>query len=240
MHLGEGVSERTSGTSIIGARAAIAAMMGVMFNGQRDVYDAAGYAKALTFNDYYGAYRRQDVAKRIVAAPPAETWRLEPEILDGTDEKDAGDDTEFAKAVQELASVGDAEQWLVDKPGLFHVLHRLDRVTGIGRYGLLFLGLNDGMPLDEPVQPGALDGPADLLYMTVYSEGNATHRRLRRQSQPRPATACPNTTAWPPGPTQASMRKRVHWTRCIHVAEGVDDDDVFGTPRLEAVWNRLH
>jgi hypothetical protein len=31
----------------------------------------------------------------------------------------------------------------------------------------------------------------------------------------------------------------IHWTRVIHVAEGLLGDEVYGTPALEAVWNLL-
>lgn len=228
----------SGGASALGARAALAAVLGVMFNGRRDVYDAAGYAKALTYADYYGAYRRQDIARRIVSAAPAETWRLDPLILDGHDEADAADDTDFAAAVRELAGAGQAGQFLHDQPGLFHVLHRLDRVTGIGRYGVLFLGLRDGLPLDQPVKAGALDGPADLLYMTVYSEGSAAIDAYD-EDPASPRFGLPQYYRLATRTEGDAAHRRVHWTRCIHVAEGADDDDVFGAPRLEAVWNRL-
>ena len=222
----------TTDGSILGARAALAAMMGVIFNGQRDIYEAAGYAKTLTYLDYCGVYRRQDIARRIVSAVPSETWRLDPTILDGNDETDGADDTEFAAAVQELAAVGQPGQFLLDQPGLFQVLHRLDRVAGIGCYGVLFLGLNDGQTIDQPLKQGACRGVSDLLYMTVYGEGNARIEQYDddpaspRYGLPLYYTLSTRTNA-------GQLQKRVHWTRCIHVAEGVDDDDVFGTPRSE-------
>lgn len=226
------------GGSMLGARAALAAMLGVLFNGKRDVYEAAGYAKQLTYLDYHGVYRRQDIARRIVSAAPAETWRLDPAVLDGNDEADAADDTEFAASVQELAAVGQADQFLIDQPGLFQVLHRLDRVAGIGRYGILFLGLNDGLPLHEPVGQGKLKGPEDLLYLAVYSEENAPIESYDANPAS-PRYGLPEFYSLSTRTNAGQVKKRVHWTRCIHVAEGIDDDEVFGTPRLESVWNRL-
>lgn len=232
------MSTTNMGGSMLGARAALAAMLGVIFNGQRDIYDAAGYAKTLTYMDYYGVYRRQDIARRIVSAAPTETWRLDPTILDGNDEADAADDTPFAEAVQELAAVGQSGQFLIDQPGLFQVLHRLDRVAGIGRYGVLFLGINDGQPPDQPLARGACKGASDLLYTTVYGEGDARIEQYDDDpASPRYGLPLYYTLSTRINAGQA--QKRVHWTRCIHVAENVDDDDVFGTPRLESVWNRL-
>jgi hypothetical protein len=39
--------------------------------------------------------------------------------------------------------------------------------------------------------------------------------------------------------TEATLQKSVHWTRIIHVAEDCLEDDINGTPQLEAVLNRL-
>jgi len=41
------------------------------------------------------------------------------------------------------------------------------------------------------------------------------------------------------GATSASTSVRAHWSRVIHIAEETTENDVFGTPRLEAVVNRL-
>ena len=39
-------------------------------------------------------------------------------------------------------------------------------------------------------------------------------------------------------PRGTSIRD-VHWTRIIHIAEGLLEDDVYGRPRLRAIWNQL-
>jgi hypothetical protein len=36
-----------------------------------------------------------------------------------------------------------------------------------------------------------------------------------------------------------ALARPVHWTRIIHIAEGVLDNEVFGLPALERVWNLL-
>lgn len=42
-----------------------------------------------------------------------------------------------------------------------------------------------------------------------------------------------------PGGTQSTSKIRVHHTRVLHLAEGLLEDDVNGTPRLEGVYNRF-
>lgn len=39
--------------------------------------------------------------------------------------------------------------------------------------------------------------------------------------------------------TSQEMQEPVHWSRIIHLAEGCLDNDVYGMPRLERVWNLL-
>ena len=33
--------------------------------------------------------------------------------------------------------------------------------------------------------------------------------------------------------------KKVHWSRIIHVTDGLLDDEFYGFPRLQRVWNKL-
>ena len=42
-----------------------------------------------------------------------------------------------------------------------------------------------------------------------------------------------------PGTTSSTTTKRVHWSRVLHIAEELLEDDIYGTPRLESVYNTL-
>lgn len=50
--------------NLLAERTRMAGLLGQLMNGRRDIYAAAGYPQALTFHDYHGAYRRQDIARR--------------------------------------------------------------------------------------------------------------------------------------------------------------------------------
>lgn len=218
-------------------RLSLAGASGRMYGGSRDVFDAAGYEKLLSFEVMYDAYRRQDVAKRIVRAAPDETWRLPPTILDGANTEDGSDSTPFAEAVGQL--VAGMQTGAADAPpGLWHYASRLDRISGIGRYGCMLLGVRDGQELDQPLQPGKRD-LKDLLYVSVFHEGTADIVEYARDKND-PRYGKPLFYTLTIGSEEvATATKRVHWTRVIHVAEDLEDDDTFGTPRLEACWNRV-
>lgn len=227
--------------SILGDRAAVSNSvgMGTLFDGRRDVFGAAGYPVELTFDDFNDAYKRQDIARRIVAAKPAETWRLRPTVLDGATVEKARDNTPFAQAVEELAEGTNLDDIEDTRLNLWQALHRLDRVAGIGRYGVLYIGVRDGKDPEEPLERGAGKSMADLLYLSVFNEKSAIIDTLVLDPQS-PRFGLPEyyrlTVKAGDGATTKEMR--AHWTRCIHIAEDVDDDDLFGTPRLEACFNR--
>ena len=77
------VRELLAVNSALVERLSMLSNLGMSFDGKRDIYTSAGYKKALTFDDYYGAYRRQDIARRVVIAPANETWRKPPSVMDG-------------------------------------------------------------------------------------------------------------------------------------------------------------
>lgn len=225
--------------SMLTERLSIIAGLGMGFGGKRDIYTEAGYKKLLTYEDFYGAYRRQDVARRVVRAPADESWRKAPEILDGSDPDTARDDTEFVKAWNQLANgtgVGDKPE---GSRGLLHYLSRADRISGIGRYGLLYLGARDGEAPDQPLKKGALNGPDDLLFVGTYAEGNAAISTSSADRSNERYTLPEHYNLTVTGATTTSTL-RAHWTRCIHIAEDLENDDIYGQPRLEACWNRIY
>jgi hypothetical protein len=213
--------------STLMGRAAAAQRLGKSFGGERNLYEALGYKRNLTFQDYYSRYARQDIARRIVEAPVDSTWRQKPEISQGDPETE----TPFEKAVADL----------VQQRQLWHYLKRLDRLSGIGEFGVMLLGFNDGAELDQPVQSAT-----ELLYLQPLLQHSVQIERYvidtgdERYALPEMYKLKPNTdTMDATQPQLVRTDQRVHWTRVIHVAEGLEENDVFGTPRLKAVFNRL-
>jgi len=218
-------------TSVIVSRATLAGQLGESFGGDRELYTACGYPFTITFQRYNGRYTRQDIAKRIVNAYPDATWRGVPEVYETEKIKEKGKETDFETAWNEL----------IKTLPIYHYLNRIDRVAGIGRYGVLLLGFDDGRPYSSPVQ-----GAKELLFLQPYSENNAgidtiiTDRKDKRYGLPEYYKMKMGAGRNESGPKMTTtIEERVHWSRVIHVAENCAESDVYGTPRLECVYNRL-
>lgn len=208
------------------SRAQLQASLGKTFGGNRNLYQACGYKTNLEYVDYRQRYDRQDIARRVVNAYPDATWRGDPQIIEDDDPKVT---TAFEKSWQEL----------LDQLNVFHYLHRIDRLAGIGSYGVLLVGFDDKEDLSTPVKTAKR-----VLYLQPYDEDQAaidstvSDTKDPRYGLPEIYTITRESATSSSGSTQTSTI-RVHWSRVLHVAEGTLDSDVFGTPRLQAVYNRL-
>lgn len=205
------------------------------FQGHRKLYDVLGYPITISFEDMYSTYKRENIAKRLVAFPAQESWKSPPEIRDGDGNfKEAKTDTAFVK------------EWskLVKRLRIYHYLYRIDKLTGIGQYGVLFLGARDGGGFDKPVSAAN-----DLLYLQPYMQTSATVERYDENGQS-PRFGLPEfykidfsrnseSSGTSPTPSKMLTQQAVHWSRVLHVAEDLDESEVFGTPRLESVYNLL-
>lgn len=207
-------------TPLIG-RKILSGLAGQHFNGDRDLYTTMGYPKALSVEDFFDAYLRQDIAGRIVDAFPDATWREAPELVCQND------------ALQSQFDALDREL------RLYRTLHRADRLAGIGHYGVLVLGLDGGEPMDQP----ANGSNYRLLYVQPHSERTA--QIIRWDDDPtsprygKPKTYRITTGVNWTGAGASQRTVNVHHSRVIHFAERALEDESIGTPRLERIWNRL-
>lgn len=184
-----------------------------------DLYTALDYPLNITYDDYVQKYKRQDIANRIVKAPVQGTWRDDPIIYEAKDT-----DTPFEEEFSNLA---------VDTK-LYFYLSKLDILSTLGRYAVLFLGLNDDT---DPALPAAK--AEGLSYVTPIPENRATIQTWE-QDVSSPRYGLPLTYSITANmETNATVNRTVHWSRIIHVAENTLDSDVYGIPYLEPVYNRL-
>lgn len=223
------IGSRFSGlASALISRAKLAAKAGMTFDDKRDLYKVLGYKRSLVFSDYLDRYNRGGIAGRIVDSMSASTWRTPPRIKDNS----SNDITEFDKVVARLTT----------RLNMYHYFERADKLSGIGSYGLLLIGAPG--PLEHPIP--RLNGEGEILYFSVFNEGDTTvHSLENNTSSPRfglpllydikmlganaTATISPETT----------IQRKVHHSRIIHIAEGLVEDEIHGTPRLQRVWNYL-
>ncbi|SDF83396.1 anti-CBASS protein Acb1 family protein [Thalassobaculum litoreum] len=206
-----------------------------LFDGRRKVWDSLGYPglRERTAEFYWFRYKYQDIARRIVRAPADGTWQKPPVVQEDPDPEVS---TPFEQAWETLQK----------RLHVYAMCKRADRIAGIGRYGVILLGVRDGRNLDQPM--GTLSNESDVLYLSVYGEPHAKvaawNNNPKSDRFGRPELYDIHLAADVQGGGfktffQSVATTRVHWTRIIHIADELDEDDIFGTPRLEAVMNRL-
>jgi len=204
---------------------------GYQYGTDRNLYQVLGYKRDVGYKDFWESYRRFGIAHRIISAMPKATWG------DGfslAEDEDTENDTEFEK------------KWtcVARSTNIVHYFERADRIAGIGQYGLLLIGLNDGKKLKDAVVPKSIrtDGPDNgILYLRPISENNAEIREAE-QSKSSPRFGRPisyNITVKAGDTSLEAGTLEVHHSRVIHIAENLDEDEVFGTPRLRPVYNLL-
>lgn len=202
--------------------------LGETYGGDRQRYETLGYEKNPTVEDYWRRFSRQDVARTIVSEPPKQTWKEQPNV---TDDENDENQTTFEEEVNET---------LFDDMGAIRDLRRADVLAGIGRYGIVLIGFDDvtdESQLAQPVDEAQINGLEDVNYLQPFSEeavrgepnlgDDPTDERYRK-----------------PETYEIEFEEKrgpvdVHWSRVIHVAEQALDNEVFGTPRLQPVLNRL-
>lgn len=199
---------------------------GQTFDGNRDLWGTFGYNRFLRVQDLYVKYTRQDIARTIVEAPCDALW-TRPPVLKG--------DQAFLTAWAALNKSVD----------VWDTLLRADYCLGWSRFSIIVLGLDDGGRLEQPA--GFREG-RKILYMQPYSElGVQIHDYENDPGSPRFGLpkfyqiSINETEQGQAGRTLAVPRLafKVHWTRVVHMADKVVEDNVFGRPRLEGVYNLL-
>lgn len=231
------LSDFRAASSVLMDRFRFAGMQGITFGGMRDLYQILGYRRVLTYFDYRDRYARGGIAKAIVDAYPSATWRGGVEVFE---DKDPKTDTEFEKAFKELDG----------RLGIWPTLQQADVLTGLSTFSVLLIGTADGKVAEELPRGG------EIKFLKTFSGGGGSNL-MRRSASTNTFEAAARVQAYDVDPTSErfgeplvySIRTtngeigyslvNVHWSRVIHFAEGCLEDNVFGIPTLESVWNLL-
>lgn len=206
------------------------------YGGDRDIYEALGYKDTLVFDDYIARYFRQDIAKAIIDRPVQASWKGDIEVIENTRSKR----TKFEKEWRKLYT----------KLKLKSIFIRADKLTGLGSYSVLLLGLND-IRTREGFKNKVKKG-SKLLYVKPFSEVSAVidkwdeNERSPRFGKPLMYKVDFSSKGLDPTNSVRSTKSSeysgtliVHHSRIIHLTEDVLEDEVFGIPRLQVVFNRL-
>jgi len=238
------------GDSDLLRRYAAARYAGLQFGADRDMYDTLGYDRDPGVQDYYAKYLRNDIARTVVKKPAATSWQVRPRVIDDA-EKGPEDEAEtpFERAVE----------YLFEQKRLLHYLKRWDVATGLGEYGVLFLGLREAtggdedmqvdystLPdLTEPPDPNALDeinpderDSGGLAYMSVFTQGHVEDIQIV-ENPAHPRFGLPHRYQLEFVTGDSSRTQWVHYSRVLHAAEDLLENEIFGTPRMLPVYNRI-
>ncbi|AXR80796.1 anti-CBASS protein Acb1 family protein [Natrarchaeobaculum sulfurireducens] len=221
-----------------GMRWAIAAYLGASLYDQRDIYDTFDWPRQPDAEWLYATYTRNPFAKPVVDRPAFTSWRDDPAIVDQAEDEQ----TDFEEDVEKAARVLD----------LWSYAERLDRLAGIGRYGVMVFVTSDvdspddlSTPLEaESLSTSGLDAVNQIKVFSEVSVDNIEWGGIGEASDGRWGKPVSYTIDFSPEAETEEGRTDptydVHWTRTVAVpATRLLDDDFFGRPRLEPVINTL-
>jgi hypothetical protein len=208
--------------SVLLSRSELATRAGLTFGGLRDTFAVLGFKKDLRAEDYRQRYERGDVAARIVEAFPNSTWRgTGGEILEN-------DDVEITTAFEE------AWMELATRLSVWSKFRRADVLAGLGRYSAILIGAPGNM--NSPLTKASAE---QIAFLRPYGEDQADIKSWDKN----PASARfgqPEMYSLKSvAPDEKQVAKDVHWSRILHIADGLLDDEVYGQPRLKRSWNNL-
>ena len=149
---------------------------------KRDIDYECGYPKEIRLEHYRQIWQRDGIGTRLINIWPNECWRAGmPEVIEGEE----ADDSDFEK------------EWkrLVKSQRLLNHLLVADQISGVGQYGIILLGLDDGKELSQPVE-GVTGIPIEwgrakppkqerrLIFLRPFSQSNVSIKAIERNRTP--------------------------------------------------------
>lgn len=216
---------------------------------RRDLNAECGYPENdLTPEGYYDLIAKEPVAELVNAIYPIESWKTQPKIYDSDDPSDV---TPFMEAIDALPSMMGVEpSYHVHDAGsiLWPFLLNADILAGYYRYGIIFIGVNDGVTdLTTPIVPKP---GMQLTFLQAFPEHLAKISTFEmNRSSPRYGmpTVYMLQTSDPHGQSHTEVNapyttEYVHWSRVIHVVDRwhtASSSRLFGVPRCRPVLHPI-
>lgn len=220
-------------------RLVLAKMLGMTHEGRRDVYGVLGYDEKVTAKQYRERYARGGIAGRVVDALAKAAWRGDGKVYE---DESPERNTKFE------------QEWdaLNEQHSVWSTMCRTHILASLSSFSVLLIGATGA--LNTPLPKGK---PGSLLYLKPFGGGIVDVTANRGQvtgsstvdadvivstwdeNSQSPRFGKPNTYQLRRTNFVTPGEERpVHWSRVVHVpAIGFLDDDVFGPPALEDVWN---
>lgn len=207
-----------------------------VFNMKRNLYDVFGYQLNPSFQQCMAKYVRQGIAGRIIDAPANALWTNPPQIT--------SNNAQWTQTWNDI----------IIQLRLWERINRADKLAGIGKYSIILIGFNDGLPLDQPVNASKVSKQAKkVLYLQPYSIESARidtyedNKASEHFMKPKFYTIDPKKDIDILGqakvvsgvPAVGMAPFKVHRSRILHICENPLENEVFGAPRMERVLNDL-
>lgn len=228
------------------------ARLGRVLSGEgriRDLDDEAQYIADPTPEQFWEWYRNDPFGNKVVSLMPKYCWQVQPKVYDS---EDGETNTPFEQAWDGLSAQLKTEKSYSNQESgssVWEYLKRVDELSGVGRYGVLFLGLNDLKEGEQPSKPAEFkptDKPTKkVMFLRAFPEHLAKVTQYDqdllspRYGQP----VMYSITMHDPSQTGTSLNSAppqstldVHWTRVLHVVEG---GEVLGVERMRAVHRNI-
>ncbi len=201
---------------------------------ERDLDKELRYPDKITIKDYKKQFDRGGIGTRVVSIMPDESWAVMPKLI----ENEEVELSEFESKWLEIAETTHP----------FYYLHRADILSGIGRFGIILIGIDDGKDLSQPVDGVTEDGKGrakkehEITYYRVFDESVVSIKKKqtdvtsRRYQQPLLYSI---NFSEKKNENSSKDKQDVHWSRVIHLADNRLQSEVYGTPRMKPVYNRL-
>lgn len=229
-----------------------------MLDGPREIDADCGYPAWLTPDHYRALYDREGHAARVVHCEPEESWANDPDLYEDNPQRSAASAADADEGEDENADGEPAtpfeRAWdaLEVKFNLWYHLQRIDILSGIGQFGIILFGLDDGAGLEEPVEGFNDDGTVsgnpkhELMYLRPFDE-SVVFVKTREVDVNNPRYGHPTMYSvqfrdFPNWGVQAGevIARDIHWTRVLHVADNRKMSEIYGIPRMQQVYNRLY
>lgn len=212
--------------SALTERAILAARLGTQsYGGSRNTRQALGYLDTITYEDYKARYTRQEIAKAVIDRPVNATWQGVLELEESTTKED----TELEK------------KWkaLTDKHKLKSKFSRLDKLAGLGQYAVLLFGFSDTKKLDDFVNP-VTSKRLELKFVRPIGEDCAVIQSYVTDTKDeRYGLPLFYDITFKDIQSGVINTARVHYSRVMHIVSEPLESEIFGTPGLEVIFDRL-
>jgi uncharacterized protein len=232
-------------------------LMRSLLDSPRNVSADCGYPEGYISTELYKSlYDREPVPARVVEVYPKECFQVQPTVFE---DESADVVTPFEEAWDALGKQLRGEQSFYqeeESSAIWTYLYDADVKSGIGHYAGILLGIDDGIPLNEPAEmitptdgngkrKASSDASRRLLFMRVFGESDMRINSLETDmSSPRYGQPTEydislidptEFTSLGLGASLPTNRAVVHWSRVVHISEY----GVLHTPRMQPVLNRL-